>query len=60
MPEQLVEPDLHLEGLDAPLVQDLVVLLRDERRLLLRLVGGADHVAQVHVLETLRLSDFII
>ena len=60
VPEQLVEADLHFEGLDAPLVEDLVVLMVDEGGLLLGLVGGADDVAQVYILESLGLSDFII
>ena len=51
---------LQLKQLDAPLVEDLVVLLGDEGRLLLSLVRGADHVAEVHVLEALGLPDLVV
>lgn len=58
--EQLVEADLDLEGRDAVLLEKVVVSLAHEVGLLLRLVAGGDHVAQVHVLEALALADFVV
>ena len=60
VPQQLVQPHLDLEGGHPPLLEDLVVLQADEGGALVALVRRRDHVAQVHVLEALALTDLVV